>query len=492
MIGLLSRLLVAISVGCSAIACAYETPNDVPPESQWTIPSNAEIRELLAERMQHNGVGIVVGVIDSQGRRVVAYGESGSSNGRPLDGATVFQIGSLTKTFTTLLLADMVERGEVGLDDPASAYLPHGVAMPERGRPITLRDLATHMSGLPSMPTNFDIRADPDPYEGYTVEQLHEFLSSYDLDREPGADYAYSNLGVALLGRLLARRAGMEYEVLLTQRVLEPLEMESTSITLNDDQSRRLAPGHDTYLEPVHSWEMSTLPASGSLRSTANDTLKMIAAYLGYTDTSLKSAMALQLSERIPVDDLQQALGWGIRDDGIVGHSGGKEGYRSAVVFDPEAGTGAVVLANARTYDRPFNIALYLVSGEPLEPAPHAPADKRRTDLPVALLDTYEGRYELRNGDVLEVARKSSHLLIRYPSGAILEFFATAPHEFFYITGNDDITFEVDADGRVTGLTLYGDGKNAGEEEAAQRIGHVGPLLKMPTPGCRAPLRRRG
>jgi D-alanyl-D-alanine-carboxypeptidase/D-alanyl-D-alanine-endopeptidase len=178
----------------------------------WSVPSDEAIATLLAERMKHNGVGMVVGVIDGERRSVIAYGVSGAANGRPVDGATVFQLGSLTKVITTLLLADMVARGEVRLDDPVSAVLPSEAAMIEVGRPITLRDLATHTSGLPSTPTNIDIHGEPDPYEAYPVDSLWAFLARFRPDRAPGMTYEYSNLGVSLLGRALALRMGSTYE----------------------------------------------------------------------------------------------------------------------------------------------------------------------------------------------------------------------------------------------------------------------------------------
>jgi len=324
-------------------------------DSAWSIPGNEAIRKLLAERMERNGVGIVVGIIEPEGQRIVVHGKSGAPDGRPLDGDTVFQIGSVTKVFTGLLLADMVQRGEVAIDDPAAKYLPAGVTMPQRGRPITLLDLSKHVSGLPAMPTNFSLLARPDPYRAYSAEQLYRFLSSHELGREPGKQ-EYSNLGVALLGRLLARHAGMEYEPFLQQRVLGPLGLASTSITLNADQQRRLAPGHDRFLQPVDTWEMLAMPASGSLRSTANDLLKFVAFNLGVRETPLYAAMTYQ---RTPM----RALGWGrsrLGGEEVYGHDGGKEGYRSAVVFNPRRRTGVVVLSNARTDDRPMSLALHL------------------------------------------------------------------------------------------------------------------------------------
>jgi serine-type D-Ala-D-Ala carboxypeptidase/endopeptidase len=450
--------------------CTQSPASTKPREAAWKLPSDEAIRSLLADRMKSNGVGVVVGVIDANGRRVVSNGRFSASDSRVPDGETVFQIGSLTKVFTTLLLAEMVQRGEVSLDDPASKYLPRGVTMPQRGRPITLRDLATHMSGLPSMPTNYDLSADPDPYEAYSADQLYRFLSTYKLDREPGERWAYSNLGVSLLGRLLAGRAGTSYEALLSEQVLRPLGMKSTSVTPTSDENRRLAPGHDRFLEPVRTWEMASLQGSGSLRSTANDLLRFLAAYLDYEDTPLKAAMSYQLSQRVELPDRVQALGWPISANGIVRHAGGKQGYRSALAFNRSTGIGAVVLANARTDDEPIDLAVYLVSGTPLPAAPRAPAERKRLALPTTILERYAGHYRLQDGDILEIAPKEHHLLVHTPGSGISEFFATGPRDFFLNTGNDEIAFQVGEDNRANSLILYGSGKDQGDSTLAQRI----------------------
>ncbi len=448
-------------------ACASDSPEDsAQAETAWSPPTNAEIETLLAERMKHNGVGVVVGIVDSGGRRIVAYGRSGSADERPLDGGTVFQIGSVTKPITTLLLADMVLRGEVALDDPAEEYLPEGVTMPERGRLITLRDLATHESGLPSMPSNFRIDAKPDPVEGYTVDDLWAFLSSHEPTREPGAAYEYSNLGVSLLGRLLARRMDTSYEALVRERVLLPLAMTSTSITLTEEQHARLAPGHGPYLFPVTTWEMATLQASGSLRSTADDMLGLVEAYLGYRETPLADAMALQLREG---GRQTAALGWGVREDGTVRHAGGKAGYRSAVAFHLETGIGAVVLANARTDDTPMALAYHLVTGATLPPSTRAPS-KPVVELADAALEAVVGRYRMDGGDIQVVRFGRDRLMMMYEDGSIWEFAASGPTDFFIASGNDDVTFQVDDAGQVTGLLRYGDGKAAGGAESAVRM----------------------
>lgn len=473
-LGTIAAAMITFTVGVilPSNAMAQAIAPMQQPAAGWRIPSNDGIQQLLAERMQHNGVGIVVGVVEPAGMRIVSHGRSGAADHRTLDGDTVFQIGSLTKVFTSLLLADMVERGEVKLDDPAQQYLPRGVKMPQRGRPITLLDLAAHRSGLPSMPTNLRLDADPNPVEAYSVRDLNDFLSTFTPPTVPGEKYEYSNLGVSLLGRMLGGRAGKPYETLLRERVLTPLGLASTAITVNRSMAARLAPGHDRYLQPVYTWEMKTLQASGSLRSTTNDLMQLVAAYLGHRKTPLRDALQLQLATRYPTDP-RQALAWGAQKiDGreVYTHEGGKQGYRSAIAFDTGSRTGIVVLTNARTDDRPTALAMHLLMGRALPPAPVAPAPKRIEKLEKRTLEGFAGRYRLNSEEELIVVRKGDHLLIDYTGeGYGMEFLASGQRDFFYNVGNDEITFQVDAAGRVTGLWLYDDGKPAGKYRVAAR-----------------------
>src|SRR4029078_3531340 len=158
-------------------------------------------REILVKRVdeEKQAVGIVAGIIEPNGRRVVAYGNLATGDPRTLDGDTIFEIGSISKVFTSLLLADMVNRKEVALDDPAGKYLPENVRMPERsGKSITLLDLSTHSSGLPTLPSNIGSKNLRNPYADYSVDDLYHFLSGYTLPRDPGSDFEYSNLGGGL------------------------------------------------------------------------------------------------------------------------------------------------------------------------------------------------------------------------------------------------------------------------------------------------------
>lgn len=440
-------------------------------QAAWRVPSDEAIRALLAERMAENGVGIVIGIAGPDGRRLLTHGRSGAENQRPLGGDTVFQIGSVTKVFTTLLLADMAARGDVRLDDPAQLYLPAGVTMPRRegAREITLADLATHMSGLPSMPTNYDLTA-PDPYAAYSTGDLHDFLNAHAPERAPGEAYAYSNLGVSLLGRMLAARAGGAYEDVLRERVLAPLGLASTSINLSPEQQARLAPGHDRTLTPVTTWEMASLQGSGSLRSTANDLMRALEAFLGFTDTPLAEAMALQQSAvRQPIPGGEQLLGLSARTlNGvtIVGHDGGKEGYRSALMFNPATRTGVVVLANARTDDTPIEIAAWLMTGRDMGPIPAVPARGDHV-LTEAELDAFAGDYAMADGALLRVARAGDHIVLDRPGEGVIPLYATGPAAFEGNTTGESLSFTIDAEGRASAVTL-GEGEDA---RTANRIG---------------------
>lgn len=336
------------------------------PESP--VPPDSEIRKILSDRIDvaRQGVGIVVGVIEPKGQRVVAYGSLDKGDNRPLDGHTIFEIGSVTKVFTSLLLADMVERHEAALADPVAKYLPEGVKVPERGgRRITLEDLSTHTSGLPRIPGNLKPADAANPYADYSAERLYEFLSTYSLPRDIGSQFEYSNLGGGLLGHALARRAGMDYEALVRSRIAHPLAMSSTGITLTPDMRTRFAVGHKANLAPAANWDFQALAGCGALRSSAHDLLRFLSAALGYSPSPLAPAMAAMLQVRRPttIPGMEIALGWLVARNGIVWHNGGTYGFRSFVGFLPKSRVGVVVLANTFTIAGVDDIGMHLLDG---------------------------------------------------------------------------------------------------------------------------------
>ena len=164
-----------------------------------------EVQDNIKQRVDSKKhVGIVVGFLKDGKETYFSYGKTNLKDGVDVNENSVFEIGSISKVFTTILLSDQVLKGNMKLEDPISKYLPEDVTVPERnGKIITLKDLATHTSGLPRMPDNFRPVDPNNPFLGYEKEQIYEFLASYELTRDIGATYEYSNFGMGLLGHLL-------------------------------------------------------------------------------------------------------------------------------------------------------------------------------------------------------------------------------------------------------------------------------------------------
>jgi serine-type D-Ala-D-Ala carboxypeptidase/endopeptidase len=312
-------------------------------------PSDAEIQAILQECVgkDRESTGIVAVVSGSAGSRLFTYGASGAADNRRLDGDTVFEIASITKVLTALILAAMVERGEVAMSDPVAKYLPPSVKVPAyEGELITLLDLATYTSGLPIRPDNFT-------GPNYTVDEFYAFLSGYTLKYRPGTHYEYANVGFGLLGHALARRAGKSYEALLTERVCDPLGLSSTRIIPTADMRSRLAPGHDRRLVPTPlSDNIPPLAGAYAAKSTANDLTVLLEACLGRRQTPLEPAVRRLLETRRPTGLPGHAtgLGWFISsndDDEIAWKSGVNEGFNAFIGFSMSSHRGSIALSNA-------------------------------------------------------------------------------------------------------------------------------------------------
>ncbi len=422
---------------------------------QQPLPSDSAVRALLATRVRtfpdtaKHGDGIVVGLLDANGaRRIVALGVD--SNG-------VFEIGSITKTFTATILADMVVRGEARLDDPVAKYLPATAHIPSlNGRQITLLDLATQSSGLPRMPSNFAPRDSTNPYADYSVDQMYAFLAGYQLPRDIGQTYEYSNLGMGLLGHTLALKAGLSYEGLVQRRVLMPLHMSETAITLTPTMRRRLQPGHDAEGKVVANWDLPTFAGAGALRSTANDMLTFLAANLDTTARPLARAMRDARTPRHEAGSpsVRIGLAWHIlaRPSGsIVWHNGGTGGYRSFTGFDPVRRVGVVVLCNNGN-EGMDDIGFHLLD----ETFPLRPPPTQHTEVVVdsLILQRYVGEYELAPTFHLVITREAAHLFAQATAQPRFAIFAESDSTFFLKAVDAQLTFRRD------GLVLHQNGQD--------------------------------
>jgi len=428
--------------------------------AQELPPIDATTRAALANRVDgRHAVGLEVGLATREGRSYAGQGAVAAGGAEPTKD-TVFEIGSITKVFTALLLADMVERQEVALDDPVSKYLPSSVTVPARnGRAITLADLATHTSGLPRIPSNMDATSLDNPYADYDTAKLYGFLSSYQLPRDPGARWEYSNLGAGLLGVALTRRAGMSYEQLVKTRILDPLGMKNTTVTLTTELRRRLATPHDEGLNPVGLWDLNALAGAGALRSTAEDLLTFAAAHAGLVESPLQKAIERMRAYRRPgqAPQVEQALGWIVaKPTGfeIFVHDGGTHGFRSAIVVDPTNKRAAVAWANA-----PLDVtdlAAHLV--EPKTPLRTLDPLTAPVTLRDEVLASYVGVYQLAPTFAIAITREGPKIFAQATNQGRLELFATKQDEFVLRAVKAGVSFVRDEAGTVTALVLHQNG----------------------------------
>ena len=463
-----ARRAAAFTAAALLAAPAFAA-GDIPPGSgASSFPSDAEIRALLVERVDAlggpaNGVSIVAGVIGPQGRRVIAYGQRDRRDSRAPDGNTLYEIGSVTKVFTALLLADMVRRGEVALTDPATKYLPAVVRLPERnGRAITLLDLATHTSGLPFMPAGMpDV---DDSSASYSTAQIYDFLAHYELAHDIGTYWNYSNLGYWLLGQALAARANADFEQLLVARVLAPLRLKNTAMTLSSQAKAQLAIGHDAVLQPAPLFsdvpDFKLMKSAGGLVSSTNELLSLLSVVMSYERAPLSPSLAAMLDTRRPLDrKSEQALGWvvmgGQGGEPLIYHDGGTFGFASSVAWDPQRRIGVVVLSNQ--VSQVGDIARHLL--RPDLPLEH-PTATRRTEITLAPtdLDALTGRYEVTDEGIFLVARKGAYLTFEAPPDwglPKLRLRPETPRDFFASELPLRVTFEPATGARAAGALIY-------------------------------------
>ena len=419
-----------------------------------------QVQQILSNRIdvEKQAVGIVVGLIDASGKQVIGHGSiRGSEPPQKPDGDTVFEIGSVSKVFTSLLLADMVVKGEVALNDPVSKYLPKTVAMPARGgSEITLLNLSTHTSALPRMPTNLAPTDPENPYADYTAEMMYSFLSEYKLTWDIGTRCEYSNLGAGLLGHVLALRAGTDFDTLVSTRIAKPLGMTSTSIALTKDMQTRLAIGHDVSLTKAKNWDLPTLAGAGAIRSTVTDMLLFVEANMGKKKTSLEAAMTEQQITRNAAGqpNLSMALGWHKLSQfggDVVWHNGQTGGYHSFVGFDAKRGVGVVVLTNTATDID--DIGLHLLDTRfPLKKPPLRVDSK--------ILDSYVGNYEIIPAFVISITKQGERMMLQATGQPKIEIFAESDSKFFLEVVDAKISFVKDKAGAITQLILHQNGAN--------------------------------
>jgi D-alanyl-D-alanine-carboxypeptidase/D-alanyl-D-alanine-endopeptidase len=370
--------------------------------SSATALTDDDIKTMLRDSIEidRQNVGLAVGIVDEHGAHVICHGKLDNNTDRDVDGDTLFAIGSITKVFTALLLQDMIERGEMKLDDPVQKYLPDSAKLPTfQGKEITLLHLATHTSALPR-----DSSGD-----------LYPFLSGCKLQRAPGTRKEYSNLGVGLLGHVIARKAGKDYETLVAERICRPLGMNDTCITVPPDLKARCAAGHAMPGHRVGDFSPTrhdtnalapTLHGAGSIKSTANDLLRFVSAYAGLTPSPLSSVMRNAMESHLLESGDRRPLVWENAGE-VFEHGGLLEGYQAELAFDVKKRRGIVVLSNcANVGSLVPGIWKGLLEGCSPRPAHTVPVNQ-------TLYDDYAGLYKFEDGDLFTARHQGNRLILQ-------------------------------------------------------------------------------
>jgi CubicO group peptidase (beta-lactamase class C family) len=457
LVGRLAATLVLTTLASMAVGQAQQPLQPVPDPQAALAP--------LALSMIDGSycAGVVVALVSaSSPPKIYGWGETVRGNGKLPDGNTIFEIGSVTKVFTSLLLAELVVDKQVTLDTSVAKLLPLNTKIPTGKRAMTLLDLATHTSGLPPIPDNLAPADRDNPYADYSVKELFAFLAGAQLTHEPGAAYEYSNLGVGLLGQALAHRGGTDWATLVATRITRPLGMTATMVTLTEDARARFAQGYDGDGEPVKPWDLPTLAGAGALRSTALDLATFVKAELAASrDSKTPLAKAMALTQR-PYRNLaadpaagQMGLAWLIKPGDLISHEGQTGGFHSYVALRRARQVGVVVLASGGTeiVDELGAAAMAAVSGEVVPTSLNLPGPDKVVD--EKTLASYVGEYVLTPTFAITISRVGPKLFGTGTGQPRFRLHAHSQRDFAVRVVAASLTFELAADGKVTGLVLH-------------------------------------
>jgi CubicO group peptidase (beta-lactamase class C family) len=309
--------------------------------------TNEEIREFVKEELNSkdfpNNTQLSIGFIS--GDSIFTYGVTKKRKWKQVvNDDLVFEIGSISKVFTSFLLTHCVERGLLKLSDT----IQHDLDVEWKVKdPITYEMLSNHTSGLPRLPSNlfkYMAKTPRNPYVNYDKEALISYLEEgLKLESEPGKEYAYSNVGAGLLGYLISEKLDMSYEKAIRTMILDDLGMASTSTELNGYSQEEMVQGLNISGSVTDNWDFDVLVGAGGIKSTVLDMVKFMNAQLSDSDSEIEMLQ----KKTFETDEINLALGWHIIiDKNYLWHNGSTGGYRSSFVLDPNSKTGVIILSN--------------------------------------------------------------------------------------------------------------------------------------------------
>ncbi len=424
------------------------------------------IRKILQFRLdkEKTTVGASIAIIDGDKTEFLNFGLSNKEKKQVMSSDILFEIGSISKTFTSIALASMVKEGKVKLTDPVQMYLPENVKMPLKvkvpllnSKPITLISLANHSSGLPRLPTNMPYGDALDPYADYTVEMMYEFLNSYELTRKVGEKYEYSNLAVGLLGHVLGLIDNKPYQQVIADRVLKPLLMNSTYVDVPPSHLDNLSDGHNSLLDKTKHWQLPTLAGAGAIKSSAKDMALYLVANMDQKPLHDAITLSHEQSINFKSGGPKVGLAW-LKAEHINGyylwHNGGTGGFRAFIGFDQKNIKGIVILENSSNSLDDIGRA-YLTGS----------LEKLKNDvLEVVLVDEAKlkrlnGQYKLAPDFILTVTNISQQLYVEATGQPKLPAFAKTDLNFVNRAVKASVIFELDENGQAVSLNLHQGGK---------------------------------
>lgn len=410
-----------------------------------------EIKASIQERVDLEYTpSIAVGIIDSSGMHFYNYGKTKNEDGKNVDERTIYEIGSISKVFTSLLLAEMVAEEKMNLDDPIEKYLPNVQVPDYKGIKITLKHLATHNSGLPRLPVNLNLGEDPDnPYAHYDEKMLFDFLGKYKLSSEPGTKHEYSNLGAGLLGYILTKESGMSLEDLFQKKVGDRLKFENTVTTLSASQKENLAIGHMGG-DIVSNWDyQDALAGGGAFKSNVVEMLSFLKLQLLLDGNELSSAVKSTQKLQAHVDT-KMGLGWHFFKDNIRWHNGGTGGYKSFCGIDLEKNRGVVVLTNSTYSADDLGLHLLDESEKLQKPRAIAKVDSK-------IYEDYVGKYVIGGMMAVEISTKDGKLYFQPFGQLAYRIYPESETLFFMLGVNIELEFTKDENGKVNSFIFAQD-----------------------------------
>ncbi|SDE80736.1 serine hydrolase domain-containing protein [Terriglobus roseus] len=402
---------------------------------------------------------LVIAYVDGDRSEVETFGRL--SNGAKPNGDTVYEIGSITKTFTAALLADEIRSGRVKTDTPVTALLPDYNVPARNGVSITLADLATQSSGLPYMPENMRSADAANPYADYDAAKLKAFLAGYVLKRNPGEAYEYSNLGFGLLGFALTQP--QHYGEALRAKIFQPLGMTMTAVGLTDRMKAHLATGHNNHNREAENWRFDdALAGCGSIDSTGNDMLRYLKANMAIGGTSMSSSF--QLAQQ-PLRDVNKTerigMAWMTRaslPEDVIWHNGTTFGYASFIGFTADRKRGVVILTNiGGSVD---DLGFAALSDAPLRTYKTVAVDR-------SILSSDEGVFKTADGGLIKIYRQDGQLYAQAKGEDGIPLFALSSEEFFTRIDGFHLIFPRNGDGHNDSIVLRQQG---GVDRVAPRL----------------------